>query len=189
MKSESAAAPSSSDLSLQDIDFVPSSQPFEDGEEDSFWLGQYAGTTDSAEGSVVDFVPSSQPLEDGEMCQGLMTPAKEMYLGFYCEQSTETRRPRLVRRASPVKPRPAGASPATNMISATPIPRSSKLVRHVTIAPNLERHRRRTCEEAGRIVKKIGLLTKTTARLRRKHRQLLQFITSTTVDKENVFMF
>ncbi|KAJ6606837.1 hypothetical protein B0H10DRAFT_2228439 [Mycena sp. CBHHK59/15] len=129
-----------SDLSLQDIDFdfVPSSYP---GEEDSFWLGQYTGTTEDL---VVDF-----------------TPARQTDLGFYCEQSTEMGCPRLVRRASPDKPRPAGTSPAASIISATPIPRSSKLVRRVTVAPDLERRRQRAREEAGRIVKKLGSLTKT----------------------------
>ncbi|KAJ6465325.1 hypothetical protein C8R45DRAFT_1173837 [Mycena sanguinolenta] len=183
-----------SNSSLQDFDFVPSSQPFEDGEDDSCWLEHHTGTTEAPTPTeYLDFVPSSQPVEDGEMYQGLETPAKQINPGFCSdwEQISETcRRPRLIRRAPPVKQRPAGDSPA-NMPSPISVSntRSAKLVRRVTIAPALERQRRRAREEASRIAKQIKSLTKTTTRLRCKHRELHQFITSTNVDKENIFKF
>jgi len=162
-----------------DADFVPSSQPFEDGEE----ALHHRGYSNGIDLSSLDFVGTSQPLEDGEdfgMYSGLMTPVRQMSPSVRCEPSAETRCARLVRRASPVKPRPVGAS--------TPIRRSFNLVRRVTMAPDIQRKRQRAHEEAHHILKKLRALAKTTVRLRRKRRSLLAFVTaSSEKNKENSF--
>ncbi|KAJ7865723.1 hypothetical protein B0H14DRAFT_2573711 [Mycena olivaceomarginata] len=56
-------------------------------------------------------------------------------------------------------------------------------------APEMERRRQHARDEARRILKKIRRLAATTARLRRKHRQLSRFTTGVTPPMENEDVF
>ncbi|KAJ6588034.1 hypothetical protein B0H19DRAFT_1366767 [Mycena capillaripes] len=163
------------------MDFVATSQPLQDGEEDlsySCWpyLGLKSGNGDhsEAENDSYDVISSSQPLEDGEelsLHTDLKTPLP--YLFPQPETPSHPRqleirahRARLIRRASPVKL-------TSTWTSVQPsVPRSRNLVRRVTMAAEMERKKRRAHDEARRILKKIRKLTETTMRLRRKHRHL-----------------
>ncbi|KAJ6457476.1 hypothetical protein C8R47DRAFT_1164103 [Mycena vitilis] len=157
---------------------LPASQPGEQDEE-YFWLGGVTTDWDYV-------VESSQPFEDGE--DWLTIPATSSCANAIHAfdvapkpSSDVCPRPRLVRRASPVKRRPES-------LTVTPtILRPLKLVRRVTTAAYLERKRRRAREEAKNIVKKIQALARATARLRTRHRKLRAFVMG-SVDKENLFI-
>ncbi|KAJ7453529.1 hypothetical protein FB451DRAFT_1565636 [Mycena latifolia] len=165
-----------------DFDFVATSQPFEDGEEDLSW--NWGCLSPAAR---VDFVGTSQPLEDGEDF-GLMTNNSEQHVLPAVSESTNTPLASSQARATHLaqKPRPEGASPTAVTISATSIARPSRLVRRVTMAAEMERRRRRAREAAQRIMKKIRSLAKTTASLRRRHRKLREFVAN-SADTSNSF--
>ncbi|KAJ7912470.1 hypothetical protein B0H13DRAFT_1874849 [Mycena leptocephala] len=169
------------------FDFVATSQPFEDGEEDLSW--------NRGPAARVDFVGTSQPLEDGEDF-GLITNNSEQHVLPAVSESTNTPLASSQTRATHLaqKPRPEGASPTAATISATSIARPSRLVRRVTMlyslsslkAAEMERRRRRAREAAQRIMKKIRSLAKTTASLRRRHRKLREFVAN-SADTSNSF--
>ncbi|KAJ7723148.1 hypothetical protein B0H16DRAFT_1699069 [Mycena metata] len=139
-----------------------------------------------------DIVASSQPFEDGE--EDLVLPVQKPLLthtplpmaSFTAvdpASSPRSRRARLVRRASPVKPR---AIPHADLHCMLPHPR--KLVRRVTFTAELERRRRRARIEARRILKKLQTLMATVRHLKRKHRELRILGAGTSADnKENSF--
>ncbi|KAJ7738626.1 hypothetical protein B0H16DRAFT_1694779 [Mycena metata] len=146
-----------------------------------------ASTTDLAD----DIVASSQPFEDGEEDLVLLPVPKPLlpftplpmasFTGVDPVSSPRSRRARLVRRASPIKPR---AIPPTDLHCMLPHPR--KLVRRVTFTAELERRRRRARIEARRILKKLQALTATLRHLKRKHRELRILGAGTLADnKEN----
>ncbi|KAF7328213.1 hypothetical protein MVEN_02561000 [Mycena venus] len=161
------------------LDFVPSSQPSQDGEElflmtpphrlPHFGIPHHSNTT------------------------GVYSPVSEGVAGHAngaagdVSMESGLRRARLVRRASPVKP-----SPTTKNIT----PRCFNLVRRVTKGPSerlvraaeLEQKRQQARKKAQRIMKKIHALARVTVRLRCKHRSLCAFVTAKSEeDKENSF--
>ncbi|KAK6988496.1 hypothetical protein R3P38DRAFT_2804541 [Favolaschia claudopus] len=89
------------------------------------------------------------------------------------DSPTRVSRRQLVRRASPVKPRPISNAPVG--------PRSRNLVRRVTKAAELERRRQRARMDALGILKKIRHLDSVANRLRRRYRQLSRFSTQSIV--------
>ncbi|KAJ6538707.1 hypothetical protein DFH09DRAFT_1398002, partial [Mycena vulgaris] len=192
------------------MDFVPTSQPFEDGEHlfPVEPLGLSPSPSESSTGdddSDFDFVGTSQPFDDGEedlrIHYGLMTPLppnapcaqspdfRELCASVDNQPDTDTlasdipaRRARLIRRAPP-------ALPGKPSVLTSPFPRSFNLVHRVTRGPNklaaeLERKQQQARDKARRISNKIRALATATAGLRRKHRLLCAFAASGK-NKEN----
>ncbi|KAJ7106619.1 hypothetical protein C8R44DRAFT_987270 [Mycena epipterygia] len=171
-----ASSQPSQDEDLCTVDFVGTSQPFED-EVDLL----------PSVPPPADVVTTCQPFKDTEEdLQASTTPPpptlvsstpSHQSLYFDSDSNTPARRSRLIRRASPVK-----ASP-TPFLARHPIPRPLNLVRRVT-APNkwairaAEMRRKRQCarEKAHHIIKRIRALARLTARLKRKHRELCAFV-------------
>ncbi|KAJ7687501.1 hypothetical protein B0H17DRAFT_1203564 [Mycena rosella] len=167
------------------MEFVATSQPLQDGED--FWgLSAFSPGSATADAcgdwSDVDFVGTSQPLEDGEdswyssskVKIPTISPPRCLNSEMDC-----TPRSRLVRRVSPLTSTqlPVAALGITS--------RPLNLVRRVTIAPEIQKKRNRACREAQQIAKRIRALAKATAKLRRKHRVLCDFVRESG-RKENV---
>ncbi|KAJ7786769.1 hypothetical protein B0H14DRAFT_3583085 [Mycena olivaceomarginata] len=165
-----------------DFDFVPSSQPLQDGED--LWFSSPIGLRG------ISFSP--QPWADGEpeyskagikkMQTPPATPRSTRISIKSPSSDTRPRRARLVRRASPVK---AWTTP-------TPTPsRCRNLVRRV--AKNIEMHRKRQRARtaAHRILVKMRRLAAATLRLQREYRKLTRFAPRTrspaSVGSEDVF--
>ncbi|KAF7363211.1 hypothetical protein MVEN_00673900 [Mycena venus] len=161
------------------LDFVPSSQPSQDGEEPFLMTPPHRlphfGISHRSNATGVNSSASEGAAGHADGATG--------------DVSTESslRRARLIRRASPVKP-----SPATKDIT----PRCFNLVRRVTKGPSerlvraaeLEQKRQQARKKAQRVMKKIHALARATVRLRRKHRSLRAFVTAKSEeDKENIF--
>ncbi|KAJ7037003.1 hypothetical protein C8F04DRAFT_1181018 [Mycena alexandri] len=170
------------------MDFVATSEPHQDlvsGFWDSTGTGFFDAdtptssvtrdNTSSTTGLADDIVSSSQPFEDGE--EDLLPIQKPLLTytplpmasttGVDPASSPRARRARLVRRASPVKPRAVAPADLHCML-----PHPRKLVRRVTFTAELERRRRRARIEARHIFKKLQALTTTVHHLKRKHREL-----------------
>ncbi|KAJ7436128.1 hypothetical protein FB451DRAFT_1455180 [Mycena latifolia] len=160
-----------------DFDFVATSQPFEDGEEDLSW--NWGCLSPAAR---VDFVGTSQPLEDGEDF-GLMTNNSEQHVLPAVSESTNT--PLASSQARATHQTKAGRCLPDRRhnlcdLDRTSIPTSQ--ARH----HEMERRRRRAREAAQRIMKEIRSLAKTTASLRRRHRKLREFVAN-SADTSNSF--
>ncbi|KAJ6472394.1 hypothetical protein DFH09DRAFT_1219665 [Mycena vulgaris] len=151
-----------------DFDFVATSQPLEDGEED--WHSYYGLTP-------IPKSPPSPPL--ASLSRRIPEPVARSDTDTTASD-TRPRRAHLIRRAppcSPPRPLPLGT-----------VSRSRNLVRRVTMGPELERRRKHARDKARRIAKKIRALAKATARLQRKHRALCAFVREPSRNnKENVF--
>ncbi|KAJ7444187.1 hypothetical protein FB451DRAFT_1294634 [Mycena latifolia] len=183
------------------MDFVPTSQPWQDGEDD-LWRRSYSPapdqptpqlfeasrctavtTTESL--SDLDVVGSSQPFEDGEYDlhyhAGLKIPSSPPHSPG--SSKILAHRTRLVRRASPVKPRPTAAG------TSGTISRPRNLVRRVTMAAEIARRRMRARTEAHRILKKLRALATATARLRRKHKALCAFVLESSITTNQEVMY
>ncbi|KAJ7654796.1 hypothetical protein B0H17DRAFT_1214267 [Mycena rosella] len=188
------------------MDFVPTSQPFEDGD-DLFTLpsaafrpppslADDADDADHSESDFVDSVGSSQPFDDGEEdlrlyktppCLHFPAPSAWAILSDSTTDpaSDSARRCRLVRRAPPVTP---GAE--TSISTLTPSVRSRSLVYRVTPGPKaaeMQRKRERAAAKAQRIARKIHALTKKTTALRMKHRQLRAFSSGKNAYRSTVY--
>ncbi|KAF7367195.1 hypothetical protein MSAN_00979500 [Mycena sanguinolenta] len=162
-----------------ELDFVPSSQPYEDGEEPFLLQTPPPSLAISPRfGAMADYSVL-------EIAAGYAT-------GDSGDASAEAKlhRSRLVRRAPPVEPRSASG------IEKNP-PRHLNLVRRVTKEPSekflraleLERKRQRARQDARRITKKIQALTRVTARLQREHQRLRALVARSGKDKENLNSF
>ncbi|KAJ7441588.1 hypothetical protein FB451DRAFT_1298684, partial [Mycena latifolia] len=170
------------------MDFVAISHPWQDGEDDLwgrshspapdhptphlFEASRCTAVTTTEPLSDLDVVGSSRSFEDGEYDlhyhAGQKIPSSPPH--FPSSSGILAHRARLVRRASPVKPRPTAAG------TSDTIPRPRNLVRRVTMAAELARRRMRARTEAHRILKKLRALATATARLRRKHKVLCAFV-------------
>ncbi|KAJ7836273.1 hypothetical protein B0H14DRAFT_1125833 [Mycena olivaceomarginata] len=148
-----------------DFDFVPSSQPLQDGED--LWFSS------PIELSGISFSP--QPWADGEPED--KAGVKKMQTPPATPRSTRMslrsplsdprpQRARLVRRASPVKARTI----------PTPTPsRCRNLVRRVPKNIEMQRKRQRARTAAHRILVKMRRLAAATLRLQREYRKLTRF--------------
>ncbi|KAJ7489049.1 hypothetical protein FB451DRAFT_1223619 [Mycena latifolia] len=177
--------------------FVATSQPLQDGEDLLGYIDLSEGNSLSLGNGALDddfdCVPSSQPFEDedwqtyGVLKVPITTTPTRQSISEAVAQADEAhsaigaRRARLVRRASPVKPRLLFAA------TQGTIPRSFNLVRHVTVAPAIEWQRKRARDKAHRIIKKLQAHARATAWLRRQHRELCAFIRETDRTNKNVF--
>ncbi|KAJ7147089.1 hypothetical protein C8R43DRAFT_1129868 [Mycena crocata] len=135
-----------------DDEIVPSSQPFEDGEDLQLPLGPM-GTTN---------LPLFCLSKAASPPNSSMDPS-----------APHPRRAHLVFRASPVKPKVA-----PTVVQGTGV-RSRKLVRRVTMDAEIERRRKRACRKARHIVKKLRALATATMKLKRQHRDLCKFVGDT----------
>ncbi|KAF8179502.1 hypothetical protein K438DRAFT_1977211 [Mycena galopus ATCC 62051] len=140
------------------LDWVPSSQPFEDG------VAWY----------FVDATEPSSPASSSGSLQA-STP----------EDITPRCRARLVRRVVQL---PMSSSPLpTPLRDAIPRPRNFNLVRRVSIAPAVQKKQKRALKKVQHIGKRLRSLRAEEARLRRKHRALRAFLAGPCgVNKENV---
>ncbi|KAJ7075761.1 hypothetical protein C8R43DRAFT_1143755 [Mycena crocata] len=157
---------------------VATSQPFQDGDEVLSQLRLWPrGTPSSSEASRIlladfdseseFFVGTSQACEDSDDDCGPMTPVAT-------PPEVLARRARLIRRASPVKPR---------SIPPCPRPRPTNLVRRVTADAEMERKRQHVRAKTTRVLKKLCALATKTFRLQRKHRELCKFLVETRKNK------
>ncbi|KAJ7645295.1 hypothetical protein B0H17DRAFT_1186949, partial [Mycena rosella] len=181
------------------MNFVATSQPLEDGEENlvagwgSVWASESSSPLPGGDripaGWDEEFVGSSQPFEDGEedlkgpltasitsYTLGSATPLPSTPAGTSSGAATGMagRRP-LVRRCSPMTPSPTAICAPSN---SRPFNRYN-LVRRVTTpsemtirAAEMERKRQSVRRKAHRIAQKLRALATDTARLQRKHREL-----------------
>ncbi|KAJ7468807.1 hypothetical protein FB451DRAFT_1257362 [Mycena latifolia] len=153
----------------EDFDCVPSSQPFEDED----WQ-TYHGPLKVPITISPPTTPTRQSISEA-VTQADATPSGS---------AMRARRARLIRRASPVKPMPLHAA------TQGKISRPFNLVRRVTLAPEIARRRKRARDKAHLIIKKLQALARATARLRRQHRELCAFIRETgRKNKENVLVY
>ncbi|KAJ7649032.1 hypothetical protein DFH06DRAFT_1208837 [Mycena polygramma] len=168
----------------ESLDFVASSQPSQDGE-DSWYMTSTPPSSDLR--ASTSYVTRLFSLTDRMEASQSATPfqAAQQDLG-----ALGARRPRLVRRASPVK-----ASPASTL-AQSPAPRCLNLVRRVTKGPSgkpshaeeMEKKRQRARETARRIAKKIRTHAAVIARLQRQRQRLCAFAAAGSAeDKENTF--
>ncbi|KAF7370019.1 hypothetical protein MSAN_00631900 [Mycena sanguinolenta] len=156
---------------------VPSSQPFEDGED--IYMTSTPCTLNPPR--ILTNIEPSNSLKGSLFAGWAGDESGRM------EMSAEmrARRARLVRRAPPVKP-------DSKPILASNTPRRFNLVRRVTKGPSqkflkaleLEKKQDNARHAARRISRKIQVLTKATARLHREHRRLRAFMAA---HKENMF--
>ncbi|KAJ7160366.1 hypothetical protein C8R46DRAFT_1354061 [Mycena filopes] len=191
------------------MDFVPSSQSHQDLEDnvwdfdnlpnlslatpspDSEPCFDDSTTTSASSADWDEYVASSQPFEDGEEDLLPMGPSPTPPVPLRALEAPGTpsntnaassplaHRGRLVRRASPVKPRAPHAS-------TVPSSRPVRLIRRVTFAADLDRRRKRARIEARQIFKKIQALAPTLRRLQRRHRESRSFGAGSSVgNKEN----
>ncbi|KAJ7508693.1 hypothetical protein B0H11DRAFT_2217961 [Mycena galericulata] len=144
---------------IAEIEIVGSSQPFADGEEDlhlptNLNAGPFPMKkldTSAAQSTAADLDLDSDA--DGDEIR-----------------ERRAQRARLVRRAPPI----------VGPVLPTPTrPRTRPLVRRVTMAAEIQRRRERARLETRRILKKLRALARATTRLRRKHRQLCEFVADT----------
>ncbi|KAJ7643138.1 hypothetical protein DFH06DRAFT_1213837 [Mycena polygramma] len=166
------------------LDFVASSQPSQDGE-DSWYMTSTPPSSDlrASTAYVTPLFSLTNRMEASHCATPLQ--AAQQDLG-----ALGARRPRLVRRASPVK-----ASPASTLVQS-PAPRCFNLVRRVTKGPSkkpshaeeMEKKRQRARATARRIVKKIRTHATAIARLQRQRQRLCAFVAAGSAeDKENTF--
>ncbi|KAJ7631267.1 hypothetical protein DFH06DRAFT_1224042 [Mycena polygramma] len=171
-------------LGDESLDFVASSQPSQDGE-DSWYMTSTPPSGDMR-ASTSYVTPPFSLADNMEAFHAtpLHTAQRDLGAPGAC------RRPRLVRRASPVK-----ASPASTL-TQTPAPRCLNLVRRVTKGPSkkpshaeeMEKKRQRARETARRIAKKIRTHAAVIARLQRQRQRLCAFAAAGSAeDKENIF--
>ncbi|KAJ7751237.1 hypothetical protein DFH07DRAFT_961024 [Mycena maculata] len=164
------------DICDDSVDFVGSSQPFQDGEDN---LQPY---TTGKSLNVSPIPLSSQAPSDLSVCPNASDP-------YVIENLS--RRARLVRRCPPK----AAQSP-TPPSPPRPRRRNRDLVRRASGGPSqailkareMERRKDRARQKARHIVKEIRRLATVTGQLRRRHRQLSSFITQSSAggNKENV---
>ncbi|KAJ6464433.1 hypothetical protein C8R45DRAFT_1174571 [Mycena sanguinolenta] len=182
-----------SDWDMSDqLDFVPSSQPSQDGE-DAFSMTPLhriphfgiALPNNSTPASASEGIHGHN-FGDYSMEAGVSHRTRNF--GDYSMEAGVSHRTRLVRRASPAEPQ------KTSLIKNVTTPRSLNLVRRVAKpsekffkALELERKRERALHEARRVSKKIQVLNSVTARLRREHRRLRALAAASRKDKENIF--
>ncbi|KAJ6629823.1 hypothetical protein B0H10DRAFT_1985487 [Mycena sp. CBHHK59/15] len=158
------------------LDFVPSSQPSQDGEEPFLMRPPHR--------MPLPRTPhfSIRPHSNSTAAYSLASE------GAVCHADGDASAEISLRRASPVKPSPASPKEITpgcfNLVYRVTKGPSERFVR----AAELERKRQQAHKKAQHIMKKIRALARATVRLRRKHRSLRAFVTaSPEEDKENAF--
>ncbi|KAJ7668769.1 hypothetical protein DFH06DRAFT_1182447 [Mycena polygramma] len=168
----------------ESLDFVASSQPSQDGE-DAWYMTSTPPSSDLR--AYTSYATPLFTVADSMEAPHAATPLQTVQRDL---GAPGARRPRLVRRASPVK-----ASPASTL-AQTPAPRCLNLVRRVTKGPSgksshaeeMEKKRQRARETARRIAKKIRTHAAVIARLQRQRQRLCAFAAAGSAeDKENTF--
>ncbi|KAJ6457132.1 hypothetical protein C8R47DRAFT_1164523 [Mycena vitilis] len=172
----------------ESLDFVPSSQPSQDGE-DSWYMTSTPPSSDlqASTSYVTHLFSLTERLEAPHPATPLQ--AAQQNWSWPDVGALDARRPPLVRRASPVKARPAST------LGQRPASRCLNLVRRVTKGPRkpshaeeMEKKRQRARERARRIVKKIRTHAAVIARLQRQRQRLCAFAAAGSAeDKENTF--